>query len=179
MYDITHSVIMTSYPIYNVSTILLSWLHNDYTWHLTHNIWHHSHCICVITPDVSITSQPVWKSSHLAYGCHHTHSTWHHIHTLGHQCSVFMTSQPLHSWHQISYIWHHNHSVWHLIPYPCDITATISVSSHPLCLGIHIQYIWHQTHSVRTTATVSDITPSIPVSVWSHPLYRWCHTHCM
>ena len=47
---------ITSHPVYfwhhihmNAITIPLSWKHNDYTGHLTRHIWHHSHCICVIT----------------------------------------------------------------------------------------------------------------------------------
>ena len=51
-YDITPSIFMTSYPIYMVSPILLSWQHYDYTCHLTHYILHHRHCICVVTPAV-------------------------------------------------------------------------------------------------------------------------------
>ena len=126
--DIISSIIMTSYPIYMLSPKLLSWKHNDYTWHLTHYIWHHSHCICVVTPSLSVASQQLWKSSQFSHIWHHIHSTSYHIHTLWHQSSVFMTSQTLHSWHQISYIWHHIHGFWHLIPYTCDITATISVT---------------------------------------------------
>ena len=192
MYDITPSVIMTPYPIYVVLPILLSWQHN-YTWHLTHNIWHHHHSICVITCTLSMKSQQERKSSHLSYGCHPTQSIWHNIHSLWHQCSVFMTKQPLHSWHQISFIWHHNHGVWHLIPYSCDITATISVSSNTLDLGIHIQYIWHQTHCDETiqplyltshtpylylcghTQWINDITHTVCRA--SHGLYVWHNMH--
>ena len=49
MYDITLDIFMTSYTIYMISHILLSWQNNDCTWHLTYYIWYHSHCICVIT----------------------------------------------------------------------------------------------------------------------------------
>ena len=127
-YDITSSLFMASYPIYMITAILLSWKHNDYTWHLTHYIGHHSHCICVVTPALLKPSQQLWKSSHLAHIWHYTHCISHLIHTLWHQSSLFMTSQTLHSWHQISYIWHHIHGLWHLIPYTCDITAIISVT---------------------------------------------------
>ena len=140
MYETTPSVIMTSYPIYMVSPILLSWQDKTLP-NISPTIFH-------ITSTVAVSLHPLYQwhhnqygSRHLAYRCHHTHSTWHHIHNLWHQCSVFMTSQPLYSWYQISYIWCYNHSIWHLIPYTCDITATISVSSHPLCLGSHIQYV--------------------------------------
>ena len=204
MYDITPSVFMTSYPIYMVSPILLSWQHNNYTCHLTHYIWHHRDCIYVITPAVSMTSHQVWKSSHLAYIWYHDHSTWHHIHTLWHESSSFMTSQPLHSWHEIFYIWCHFYGPWHLIPYKCDIIATLSETSHPLCLWIHIHYIWHETYCVQTGQQIylsshprylylCDHTHSTCLQyVWHHmncrwhPIHSewyqttlWHHTHCI
>ena len=113
IYDITHTV---------------SWKQNDYTLHLTHCIWHHSACICVVTPALSMSSQELWKSSCLAHVWHHTYPTSYQIQTLWHQSSVFRTSQTLHSWDQISYIWHHINGLWHLIPYTCNITATILVT---------------------------------------------------
>ena len=113
IYDITH---------------IVSWKQSDYTWNLTHCIWHHSHCICMVKPTLSMPSQQLWKSSHLAHVWHHTPPTSHQVQTLWLQSSVFRTSQTLHSWHQISYIRHHILSLWHLIPYTCDITATISVT---------------------------------------------------
>ena len=91
-YDIISSIFMTSYLIYMLSPKLLSWKHNDYTCDLTHYIWYHSHCICVVTPALWVPSQ-LWNSSDFAHVKHHTHTTSHHIHTLWHQCSVFITSQ--------------------------------------------------------------------------------------
>ena len=137
-----------------ISTLLLSWKHNNYTWHLTHYIWHHSHCICAATPAVSMPSQQLWKSSKLAHVWHHTHSTWHHNHSLWHHLSVFMTSQPLHSWHQIPYIWHHLHGLWRLIPYTCDITDTMFVNTYQL-------YLTSNTWCRDNTITISEITTSI------------------
>ena len=128
-YDITSIIFMTSYPIYMISPILF---HENKTTipgiSPTHCIWHHSHCICVVTSALSVPSQQLWKSSHLAKVWHHTHPTSHQIQTLWHQSSVFRTSQTLHSWYRISYIWHHIQGLLHLIPYTCDITAAISVT---------------------------------------------------
>ena len=135
LYDITpvyvwHHLEYIYDIIFNICDInhTVSWQQNDYTWHLTHCIWHHSHCICVVTPTLSMSWQQLWKSSHLAHIWHHTHPTSHQIQTLWYQLSVFRTTQTLHSWHQISYIWHHIHGLGHLIPYTCDITASISVT---------------------------------------------------
>ena len=117
-------------------------------------------------------SQQFWKSSHLAHILHHTHSTWHHNHTLWHHSTIFMTSQPLHSWHQIPYIWHHLHCLWHLVPYHCDITNTIFLNTYQLYLTTNIR-------CRDNTTTISEITTSICVSLWSHTLYRWCNIHCI
>ena len=139
--DIISSIIMTSYPIYMLSRKLLSWKHNDYTWHLTHYIGHHSHCICVVTPTLSVASQQLWKSSHF--------STYDIIHTLriSHSHFVtsilsiyditntgFMTSDLLymtsHPWFLTShplYLWHHSH-------YICNITPTMFVNTYKLYL---------------------------------------------
>ena len=116
-YDITCSIFMTPYPIYMISPILFHENQNEYTWHLTHWIWHHSHCICVVTPTVIMLPQQLWKSSHLAHVWHHTHPTSHQIQTLWYQSSVFRTSQTLHSWHQISYM---------------DMTSTVYDTSSPI-----------------------------------------------
>ena len=159
MYDITPSIFMTSYPIYMVSPILLSWQHYDYTCHLTHYIWHHRHYICVVTPIVSMTSQQVWKSSHLAYVWHHEHSTWHHIHTLWHQSSSFMTSQPQRSWDQIAYIWHQ---------------VTVYGISSPIPVTSQSLYLKHQTHyGCEFTSTIFKIKHTV-LRWYNH--YIWYHT---
>ena len=159
-YDITSSVFMTSYPIYMISPILLSWKHNEYTWHLIDYIWHHSHCICVVTPSLSIPSKQLWKSSHLAHVWHHT---LHHIHTLWHQYLVFMTPQTLHSWHQISSIWHHIHSLGH--------HTTLCMTSSPLDLTSRPLNLCHHTHPID----------DIKATIWmvSHPVYLWHHISCI
>ena len=125
----SHSVYLWHLYISNIYdiTYTVSWKQNDYTWHFTHCIWHHSHCICVVTPFYQCLHNN-YGNFHTAHAWQHTHPTSHQIQTLWHQLSVFRTSQTLHSWHQISYIWYDIHGLWHLIPYTCDITATISVT---------------------------------------------------
>ena len=162
---------MTSYPIYMISPILLSLQHKDYTWHFTHYIWHHSHCIIVFTLAVSMTSQQVWKSSHLAYVWYYTHFTWNQIDNLWYQCSVF---------------WHKNYYIWHCIHNISVNTSTILMISHKLYWWDLIHYIWwHHIHciqqyiyyicSITITVSVShtnflhDITSFIYMT--SHPLY--------
>ena len=171
---------MTSYPVYMISPILLSWQRKVYTWHFTHYVWHHSHCISVLTLAVSMTSQQVWKTSHLAYVWHHTHFTWNHIDNLWYQCSVFwpqnhyiwhpihvisvntstilMISHQLYWWDLIHYIWwHHIHCIQQHIHYICSITTTVSVSHTHSFPWYHTFYIY-------------DLTPTICVT--SYTLYK-------
>ena len=149
-------------------TILLSSQHNAYTWHFRSHIWHHSHCICLIT-QMAHTSVLMHCSindittsvyvSHLAHMWDHTKCTSHHIHTLWHQWSCFITSQTLHSWHQISSLWHHIHSLGH--------HTTLCMISSPLYLASRPLYLCHHTN------TIDDITATIWVV--SHPVYLWHH----
>ena len=83
-----------------------------------------------------------------------------------------MTSQPLHSWHQIPYIWHHLQGLWHLVPYTCDITDTMFLNTYQ-------QYLSSKTRCRDNTPSISEITTSICVYVWSHTLYPWYNTHCI
>ena len=182
-----------------VSPILLSWQHNDYTCHLTHYIWNHSHCICDVTPALLMTSQ-VWKSSQLAYVWHNKHSTWHHIQfmtsiiiiyditTTAFMTSdlLYMTSHPRFMTSHPLYLWHHSHSIWNITP----------------TMWIHINYIWDQTHCVKTiqplyltshppylylcdhTHSLGDITHTVCMIsyilyVWHNMQYIWNHTHAL
>ena len=83
-----------------------------------------------------------------------------------------MTSQPLHSWHQIPYIWHHFQGLWYLVPYTCHITQTMFVNTYQ-------QYFSSNTWCRDNTTTISEITTSICVSVWSHRVNPWHNTHCI
>ena len=126
--NITPTLCMTSPPPYvwhclhyTRHHILTLWPETTGLCHHTHYIGHHVHCICVITGTVLMISHQLYFWDHIRYNSqHHIHSIWHDSHC--------MTSQPMHSWHQISYIWHHIHGLWHLIPYTCEVTATISVT---------------------------------------------------
>ena len=164
VYNITHSIFMTSYPIHMLSpycfqdnTTTISDISptifnitatvpvSSHRWH-THLYWYIA---------LSMTSQQVWKSSHLAHVWHHTQSKSHHIHSLWHQSSCFMTPQTLYSWHQISSVWSHIYSLGHhttlcmtsshcILPHVhciCVITPTLLMTSQTLYWWYHIQYI--------------------------------------
>ena len=136
MYDITPSIFMTSYPIYMVSPILLSWQHNDYTCHLTHYIWHHRHCICVVNL--------LYRWHHNKYGNHHS---WHTYDIMNTQHDITFTLYDINPHH----LWHHNHS-FHEIRSPIYDIRSRFMASHPL-------YLWHHSHStwnIKPTMVVNS-----------------------
>ena len=131
--------------------------------HHTHYITHHVHCIYIITPTISMISQP-------QYVWYHLHYMWNILST------IFMTSYPLcmttqsyvfitpHSayvWHHLHYRRRHIHSITpsHNL---YDFTSTLGMTSQPLYQTSHQLYRCH--HNLST-----DITPT----------FVWHHTHYM
>ena len=55
-------------PLYDITSTLLD-ITPLYIWHQVHCIWPHVHCICVITPTLLMTSQPLYKWYHIQYIC--------------------------------------------------------------------------------------------------------------
>ena len=137
-------------------TILLSWQHNDYTWHFTYHIWDHSHCICVITQMVN-TSVAMYRSIDDI-------STSVYISTIG----THMTSYPI-------YITSHSHFMTSMIMFfdltnTAFMTSDLYMTSLPLFRASH-----HFLYDIKST--VSDLTSTFSVS--SHP-FCWCyHTNCI
>ena len=139
----------------------------------------HVHCICVITPNLLMTSQPLHGRYYMRYICDiippmfltkyplrmtsqhsvlmspHSAYVWHPLHcrwyhtTLSRQTTLFMMSHPLHASHHTPI---------------SDIAPTVSLSSQPL----H----WYHTHFWMT---------SHPPSVWhsmpyiEHHILSLCH----
>ena len=130
--------------------------------HHTHYIRHRVHCICIITPTLSMISQPQY--------------VWYHIHYMWNILSnIFMTSYPLcmttqsyvlitpHSayvWYHLCYRRCHIHSITpsHNL---YDFTSTSGMASLPLYQTSHQLYCCH--HNLST-----DITPTF---VWHHTHY--------
>ena len=138
-------------------TIPLSWKHNDYTGRLTCHIWHHSHCICVIT-QMAHTSVSTYRSIDDI-----TTSLW--VITLG----THMTSYPI-------YIPTHSHYMtWMTMIYYITYTEfmtsdLLSMTSYPLFRTSH-----HFMYDIKSTVSVLTSTASVS----SHLNYRWHHTHYM
>ena len=153
----TYDIISTLYEI----TPLYLWRQVHYIWHHIQSIWSPVHCICVITPTLTMISQPPYVS-HKQYTCD---ILW----------TIFMISYPLcmttqhcvclipHSayvWHHLHYRCYHIHSITlnHSI---YDVTSTSGMTSHPLYQTLHPLYLCH--HNLST-----DI---IPTFVWHHTHY--------
>ena len=93
VYNNIFTIFVPSQPLYLCLTSILSIIsHPLYIWYLTHCIWYHNQCICLVTPSLLMPSQMWWKSSHLAHIWNYTQCIPHLIHTLWHQSSVFKTS---------------------------------------------------------------------------------------
>ena len=131
--------------------------------HHTHYIRHRVHCICVITPTLSMISQPLYVWYHIQY-------MWDILST------IFMTSYPIcmksqpfvlitansaYVWHLLRYRRRHIHSItprynlW-------DFTSTAGMTSHPLYQTSHQLYVCHHKLSTAISAT-----------------FVWHHTHYM
>ena len=129
--------------------------------HHTHYIRHCFQCICVITPTLSMISQPLY--------------VWYHIHYMWDiPSTIFMTSYPLCMTTQpCVLITSHSAHIWHLLHYRrrrihsvtpshnlYDFTSTSGMTSHALYQTSHQLYLCHHNLS-------SDITPT----------FEWHHTH--
>ena len=131
--------------------------------HRTYYIINHVHCICVITPTLSMISQPLY--------------VWYHFQYMGDNLStIFLTSCPLwlttQPWVLITphsaYVWHHLcYSRCHILSITprdnlYDFTSTSGMTSHLLYQTTHQLYLCHHILS-------RDITPT----------FVWYHTHYM
>ena len=122
--------------------------------HHPHYIRHCVHCICVITPTLSMISQPLYVWYHIKYiwdilstvfmtsyppcmttqHCElitpHSAYLWQHFatedvtSTLSHQATVFMTSHPLQEWHHNPCSRHRTNCIF--------VITTSPLISHPL-----------------------------------------------
>ena len=76
------------------------------------------------------------------------------------------------------YLWHHSHCI-HDIRSPTyditsrvyDISSPIPVTSQTLLVNTYQQYLSSNTRCIDNTTTISEITKSICVSVWSYTVY--------
>ena len=136
----------------------------------THYIRYHVHCICDITPTLSMIPQPLYVWYHIQY-------MWDILST------IFMTSYPLCMRSQPCLLITPTRHMYDIIcateavTYTLSHQATIFMTSHPLQAWHHTPCIRHRTNCIfviRTSPLIShpllyDITPTI--SVTSYALY--------
>ena len=122
--------------------------------HHTHYIRHRGHCICVITPTLSMISQSLNVWYHIKY-------TWDILST------IFMTSYTLYMKTQHcelitqhwAYVWHHLHyrrrHIHSITPSQSlyDFTSTSGMTSHTLYPPSHQLYLCHHNLSTHNTST--------------------------
>ena len=149
-------------------TSSLSDLKPSFSGHHTHYIRHRVHCICDITPTLSMISQPLYVWYHIQY-------MWDILST------IFMTLYPLcmrsQHWMLImphsAYVWHHwcyrSRHIHYITPSHnlYDFTSTSGMTSQPLSQTSHQLYLRHLNLS-------TDITPTF---VWHHTNYM-CDIIC-
>ena len=162
-------------------------------------MWPYLHCICVITPTLSMISQPPYMWYHIRYTCDILPTIYIYIYMISYP--LCMTTQHcvlliLHSayvWHHLHYRWYHIHSITpnrHIY----DVTSTPGMASqtqyqtlHPLYLchqnlstDILPTFVWHHTHYMcDIMCTLYNIisTPYVIILLylWHHSLYIWNH----
>ena len=197
LYDITHTIRVTSYTVCMLSQQLFMTLYPS-MYNITPSIFMTSYPICTLsrycfhdnttTPDISPTIFDITATVSVS---------WHKWHTHLYRCSaVSMTSQQVcksshlaHVWHHTQSTSHHIHTFWH--QWSCSMTSQtlhswhqissvrhhihslghhtpLCMTSSPLYLTLHPLYLCHPNHPV------DDITATIWIV--SHPVYLWYHT---
>ena len=136
--------------------------------HHTHYIRYHIHSICVITPTLSMISQPLYVWYHIQYMWDILSTIFMTLYPLCmiSQPSVLITPHSAYVWHHLHYRRRHIHSTtpsYNLY----DFTSTSGMTSHMLCQTLHQLYLCH--HNLYT-----DITPTF---VWHHAHYM-CDIIC-
>ena len=81
-------------------------------------------------------------------------------------------------------IWHHSHYLCHDTHCIDNITPTLFMTSHSPYVSLFALYKTSHPHFLTSNQHFEDITPTIldivsTVSVSSHQLYRWYHSHYM
>ena len=136
------------------------------------------HCICVITPNLLMTSQPLHGRYYMQYICDIIAPKFLTKYPLSmtSQHSVLMSPHSAYVWHPLHCRWHRIHSI---TPNNAiyDVTSTSRIASHP-----RIRHCTHCIFVITTSPLIShpllnDITPTF--SVTSYALYGTSHSIIM
>ena len=177
-YDITYTEFMTSDLLSVTSYPLFRTSHHFMYVIKSHCICPHVHCICDITPNLSMTSQqlhgryyrqcicdnispmfltkyPLCMTSHTIRVHHIQYACYHNC--LGHYTPLWITSHPVYLWHHIQYVRYHRTAFMK--------TQRLYRTSHPPYLTSHPLYLCHYTDGKHLCINVS--------------LYWWNHNKCV
>ena len=158
-------------------------------------MWPYVHCICVITPTLSMISQPPYIWYHIRYTCDILPTIYMISYPLcmTTQHCVLLIPHTAYVWHHLHYRWYHIHSNTpnHRI---YDVTSTSGMASqpqyqtsHPLCLCHHNistdiipNFVWHHTHYMCDIICTLYNIISAPYVItllylWHHSHYIWNH----
>ena len=142
----------------------------------THYIRYRVHCICVITPTLSMISQLLYIRYHIQYMWAILSNIFMTSYTLcmTTQPCVLITPHSAYVWDHLHYGRHHIHSITrnHNL---YDFTSTSGMTSHPLCQTSHHLYLCH--HNLCTDITPAFVWPHTYFCMTSHPLYVGHHMH--
>ena len=133
--------------------------------HHTHSIRHRVYCICVITANLSMLSQPLYVWYHIQYICDITSTKFMTYYPLSvtSQHSVLMTQHSAYVWHPLHCRWQRTDSI---SPNHCiyDVTSTSAMTTQP-CIRYHTHCIYVITPSPLTFHPLMyDITPTFWVT---------------
>ena len=153
---------MTSHPLFRTSHHFMYDIKSTICPQV-HCICPHVHCISVITPNLSMTSQPLYGWYHIQFICDIISPIVMKSYPLSmtSQHSLLMTPHSAYVWHPWHCRWNRMHSLTpnHSI---YDVTSTSGMISHPLYQILHPLYL--RPHSLS-----NDITPT----------FEWHHTHLL
>ena len=176
LYDITHTICVTSYSVCMLSQKLFMTLYPS-MYNVTPSIFTKSYPICTLSlycfhdntttiPDIAPTifdiTATVSVSSH----------RWHrHLYQ---RITLLMTSKQVCTSSHLAHVWHHTQSTSHHIhtlrhQWSCFMTPQTRHSWH------HISSAWHHIHSLGHHTTLC--MTSSPLYLTSCPLYLCYYTH--
>ena len=156
--------------------LLYAWHHMNYRWHPIHSVryhttlWHHTHCIHVITPSISDVASTVAASLVTVYWLYYIYSMCDIKTTI---CmtsyELYVTSHPIYMTSHTLYLWHHSPCFYEKTPAIFLTSYTVYMASRMVYEWQHNHCIWHHTHCIY----IITLTWLIIL----HPLYVWNHTH--
>ena len=176
LYDITHTIRVTSYTVCMLSHQLFMTLYPS-MYNITPSIFMTSYLICTLSPycfhdntmtihDISPTIFDITATVSVALHRWRTHLyQWFTLSMASWQ--VCKSSHLAHVWHHTQTTSHHIHTLWH--------QWSFFLTSQTLNTWHQISSIWHHIDSLGHHTTLC--MTSSPLYLTSHPLYLCHHTH--